>query len=181
MHRGVYFSATLVLSLLTLGCGHARHHRTQWASVERAVAVMTPTAGNTASGVVTFTQVEGGVRIVADINGLNPNQRHAFHVHEFGDARDAKGKSAGGHYNPEGHDHGRPEAAVRHAGDLGNLVADGTGRAHYDRVDDRITIAGMLNPIVGRGVIIHAGEDQFTQPTGAAGARIAIGVIGIAK
>ena len=38
------------------------------------------------------------------------------------------------------------------------------------------------NSILGRGVIIHAGADDLTsQPTGAAGARLGIGVIGVAK
>jgi Cu-Zn family superoxide dismutase len=44
-----------------------------------------------------------------------------------------------------------------------------------------ITINGTLNPIIGRGVIIHAGRDDGGQPTGNAGGRIAQGVIGVAK
>ncbi|NNF43019.1 MAG: superoxide dismutase family protein, partial [Phycisphaerales bacterium] len=69
----------------------------------------------------------------------------------------------------------------RHAGDFGNLVADATGRAHKVITVENITIAGTRNPIVGRGVIVHAKMDDGGQPTGNAGARIAQGVIGIAK
>ncbi len=150
-------------------------------AVPEAVAVLYPTQGQAVRGVVTFSQQKGGVRIVADVTGLAPDAKHAFHIHQFGDARDAHGKSAGGHYNPSNSKHDRPEAVERHAGDLGNLRADNHGKAHYDRVDDRITIFGFRNRILGRGVIIHAGEDQFTGASGNAGPRIAIGVIGIAQ
>ncbi len=45
-----------------------------------------------------------------------------------------------------------------------------------------ISINGNENPIVGRSVIVHASEDDLkSQPAGNAGARIACGVIGIAK
>ena len=71
---------------------------------------------------------------------------------------------------------------MRHAGDLGNLDADATGRAHYERIAVGATIAGDRDPIVGRSIIIHVSADDFvTQPTGNAGDRIACGVIGIAK
>ncbi|MFQ5423391.1 MAG: superoxide dismutase family protein [Phycisphaerae bacterium] len=150
-------------------------------SVTEAVAVVHPTQGSQCHGTVRFTKVSSGVRIVADIEGLQPNTRHAFHVHQYGDETATNGKSAGGHYNPEKMAHGRPTDAIRHAGDFGNIKADVGGEAHYERVDTRISIAGGRNPILGRAVIIHAGEDKFVQPTGGAGARVGIGIIGIAK
>lgn len=159
------------------------HHVNQWMNVHEAVAVIRPTRGNDARGVVRFTDVEDGVRVVARITGLVPNQQHAFHIHQYGDASARDGTSAGGHYDPAGSAHHAAANAddAHHAGDLGNLQADDSGKAIYDSVIHRVTVAGLEGPIVGRGVIIHAGHDQFTQPTGGAGARIGIGVIGVAK
>ncbi|MEZ6192603.1 MAG: superoxide dismutase family protein [Phycisphaerales bacterium] len=150
-------------------------------AITHAVAVMVPTEGNSTHGTVRFEQHDGSVTVTADISGLTPNSTHAFHVHEFGDITAPDGTSAGGHYNPEGHDHGLPEQSARHAGDLGNLTADENGNAHYEITVDNITVAGMHNPVIGRGVIIHAKTDDGGQPTGNAGARIAMGVIGVAK
>ena len=152
------------------------------ASVTRAVAVLSPTAGNQARGVVTFTQNGDRVTVVADVESLTPGANHGFHIHELGDCSAPDAASAGGHFNPTGHPHAGPAAMARHGGDLGNLKADAAGKAHLEITIEGISVAGMTNPIIGRSVIIHAQPDDLkTQPTGNAGARIAWGVIGIAK
>ena len=156
-------------------------HGSQWKGAGQVVAVMQPTDGNKAGGTVVFTQTKDGVKVEANITGLSPDSEHAIHVHQFGDVRLGNGKGAGGHYNPEGHDHGLPATDKRHAGDLGNLKADANGAASYTITAKNISVAGLKNPVVGRGVIIHAKVDDGGQPTGNAGARISQGVIGIAK
>jgi Cu-Zn family superoxide dismutase len=146
------------------------------------VAAIHPTKGNTATGVVRFTVVPGGVRIVADISGLTPSAKHAIHIHEFGDVSAEDGSAAGGHYNPGGHMHGGPDSEHRHAGDLGNLSADAAGNAHYELLAKDLTLCCGKAPIIGRSIIIHAKEDDLTsQPSGNAGPRIAQGTIGVAK
>jgi len=189
MNRFRFFSAVALCagSLYLASCGHDHDHDDDhahaskvWESVDQVIAVMQPTAGNTAKGAVTFTKAGDKIKVVADIEGLNPGQKHAMHIHQFGDITGTDGKKTGGHYNPEGHDHGLPATSERHAGDLGNLSADASGKAHYELEISNVSIAGETNPIVGRGVIIHAKQDTGGQPTGEAGARIAQGVIGVA-
>jgi len=132
---------------------------------------LSPTEGNSVSGTLTFTegQVEG------EITGLAPG-KHGFHIHKVGDCSSGDGKSAGGHYNPESVDHGSPSSELRHIGDLGNILADENGRAKIDITDENIMLLGP-DSIAGKGVIIHALEDDFGQPTGNAGSRVACGVI----
>ena len=161
----------LLVATLLVACG----------SVPNAVCVVSPTAGNACSGIVQFTQIGSKVKVKADIAGLTPHSKHAIHIHTYGDVSSDDGKSAGGHYNPGGHDHGLPAQSRRHAGDLGNLTSDGSGRAHYVIEVSNISIAGRKNPILGRAIIVHAKHDTGAQPTGAAGARIGSGVIGVAK
>jgi superoxide dismutase, Cu-Zn family len=177
--------------LVALGCaaheaaaaehGAANDHEAMWAKVNHAVAVLHPTEGNTARGVVHFHESRGKVHVAVHVEGLGAGTTHAIHVHEFGDCTSADGTSAGGHYNPEGHEHGLPDQAERHAGDLGNLTADANGVAHYEITVTNISIAGKTNPVIGRGVIVHERADTGAQPVGDAGGRIACGVIGVAK
>ena len=145
-------------------------------NVKSAKSVLHATKGNNVSGTVTFTAVEGGVHIVADLEGLTPGD-HGFHIHEFGDCSAADGSSAGGHYNPTKKKHGGPDSPERHVGDFGNITADAEGKAHYDRVDHVIELNGVYS-IVGHSVVIHAkADDLVSQPTGDSGARVACGEI----
>jgi superoxide dismutase, Cu-Zn family len=144
------------------------------------VAVLSPTEGNQAAGVVTFKSAgKGKVEIRANLTGLSPNSKHAIHIHQYGDLTSKDGKSTGDHYNPLGHKHALPDEKVRHAGDFGNLDADASGNATMQLVVDNISLAGRLSPIIGRGVVVHAKTDDGSQPSGNAGDRIAVGVIGV--
>ena len=151
------------------------------AQIKQAIAVLHATQGNKVQGTVRFTEQGSSVKIVAHVEGLTPGQKHAIHVHEFGDCSSADAASAGSHYNPEKHEHGLPDKDQRHAGDLGNLQADTSGKAHLELTVNNITVAGNKNPILGRSVIVHAKPDDGGQPVGNAGGRIACGVIGAAN
>jgi Cu-Zn family superoxide dismutase len=170
--------ALTVCSIVSFGTAHCLLAADNPAA---AVAVIHPTSGQQCYGIVRFTQTGDSVRVVADLEGLKAGQKHAFHIHQYGDCSSPDGMSAGGHYNPEGHPHGLPDAENRHAGDLGNVQADDQGKAHYEITVNNITIAGTKNPIIGRAVIVHAKVDDGGQPVGNAGARIGCGVIGIAN
>lgn len=173
---------TTILGFLVSGIAYSQmdHTAMKGAATTRAIAVLHPTKGNSVSGVVKFEAVEGGVRVVADISGLAPG-KHGFHIHEYGDCSADDGTSAGGHFNPSGMPHSMPASEQRHVGDLGNVEADKDGKARLDYVDAMIALTGT-NSIIGRSVVVHEKEDDLkTQPTGAAGARVACGVIGIAK
>ncbi len=148
--------------------------------VEKAVAVIYPTKGNTAHGVITFIKVKDGMKVIADIEGLTPG-KHGFHVHEYGDCSASDGSSAGGHFNPDNVKHSGHDSKVRHVGDLGNITADKDGKAHLELVDDQMEFFGS-HGIIGRGVVVHGGtDDLISQPSGNAGPRVGCGVIGIAK
>jgi Cu-Zn family superoxide dismutase len=176
-------AALVVLGALMLGgCNDGlRAGDAHWPT--SAVCVLAGTEGNEqVAGTVTFRREGRGVLIEAFVTGLTPGE-HGFHVHEFGDVNCADGTCTGGHFNPAGVDHGGPDDAVRHVGDLGNLMADETGTARYVRHDHLVSL-DMSDPscIIGRAIIVHAAPDDLvSQPTGAAGARVAAGVIGVGK
>jgi Cu-Zn family superoxide dismutase len=146
----------------------------------KAIAVLHPTQGYVVSGTVIFTQTPNGVEVVADVSGLTPGE-HGFHIHEYGDCSASDATSAGGHFNPHHMHHAGPEDAERHAGDLGNIIADAQGNARYKHVDAKLGFEGD-DSILGHAVIIHVDQDDLkSQPTGDAGGRVACGVIGVAK
>lgn len=105
---------------------------------------------------------------------------HGFHIHETGLCEGPDFESAGGHFNPYDAPHGPPDAPLdsRHAGDLGNLNVAGDGTVPVDRVVRVARDGDEPSIVVGRALMLHAGEDDFeTQPDGDGGNRVACGVI----
>src|SRR6266496_5254410 len=163
--------ATLLLSAFFAACLAAA------AQAQTATTTLAPTAGNTASGTVTFTQKGDKVMVNAKVSGLTPGG-HGFHVHEKGDCSASDGMSAGGHFNPTGKPHGNPADADHHAGDMPMLMADGNGEAKLSAELPVIMVGGGTTDVIGKSVIVHKDPDDYkTQPTGNSGARVACGVI----
>ncbi|QDU81193.1 Superoxide dismutase [Cu-Zn] precursor [Polystyrenella longa] len=144
---------------------------------KKAVAVLFPTQGNDVTGVITLEQKEDGVLLKGKVINLTPG-KHGFHIHEYGDLRSKDGKSAGGHYSPEGHRHGSPDDKEHHAGDFGNIDANDEGTATIE-----VTAKDQkLHMLLGRAIVVHGGADDLkSQPSGNAGPRVSLGVIGLAN
>lgn len=165
--------AAAITALMGAGCMSGEHHG------RHAMAELNPASGSNVHGTFHFYETSKGIHVVATVTGLTPGQ-HGFHIHEKGDCSTPDATSAGGHFNPAGMKHGGPDDAERHAGDFGNLTADASGNAKADFVDAHITFDGPTS-IIGKGVIVHAKEDDLKtqQPPGNAGGRVACGSIQI--
>ncbi|KAF8752624.1 Superoxide dismutase [Rhizoctonia solani] len=137
-------------------------------------------ANGTQIGVVNLYQASNlePVKITADLKGLGAEGKKGFHVHEFGDLSGGCA-SAGGHFNPFSKQHGAPTDAERHAGDLGNIVTGPDGTSKVEMEDKQISLYSGHRNIVGRAIVLHAGEDDLglggqsdSKTTGHAGARL---------
>lgn len=128
-----------------------------------------------AVGTITFTESDGDVVMQAIFNGLTPGI-HAIHLHEKADCSSEDGTSTGGHWNPTFTPHGAwGSSEGYHKGDIGNFVADDSGKATISFYTDQwcITCDDETKNILGKAVIVHQGADDFvSQPSGAAGSRI---------
>jgi len=170
-----------VALLISVNCAMARaddkdSKHEQPPELNQAVCVLIPTMGNKVRGRILFSQSKDGTtRVRGRVNNLSPGL-HGFHIHQYGDLTDRTGKSAGGHFNPDGHDHAGPDSVKRHAGDLGNIEANDDGVAQVD-----VSVKGLkVHFVLGRSIVVHGGKDDLkSQPSGDAGPRVAVGVIGI--
>ena len=141
-------------------------------------ATLTYSDGSPA-GTVQLIESGNRLRISATVTGA-PEGVHGFHLHQTGSCERPDFKSAGGHLNPEGRDHGTLDPDGPHLGDLPNMVvaADGTGSIDAMISADREEALRAIFDSDGTAVVLHAGPDDYkTDPSGAAGARIACGVV----
>lgn len=131
-------------------------------------------------GTAQLSEVQGGVRIVLEASNLPPGV-HGFHVHGTGKCEGPDFKSAGGHFNPDGKQHGFHNPEGPHAGDLPNLVVDEHGTAKADFVAPMLTLSPGKYSLLdadGSALMIHASADDYvSNPAGNAGPRLACGPI----
>ncbi|MGB5160956.1 MAG: superoxide dismutase family protein [Thermoanaerobaculia bacterium] len=191
MSKPLFFLLVLILLVSVTACGPRADSPAPEASSEPAaqvvevveealvaVAVLTPRAGTEVAGTVTFTQTGEGVVVAAHVSGVAPGL-HGIHLHEKGDCSAEDFTSTGGHFNPTEDPHGGPNDSIRHAGDFGNIEVGADGSGHLELLTDMLTVEPTAETtVIGRAVILHEGEDDLeSQPTGAAGARLACGTV----
>lgn len=131
-------------------------------------------------GTVELEEEGGAVELDIDLNGLEPGL-HAIHIHEAGRCDPPAFTSAGGHFNPENRQHGFNDPQGPHAGDLPNIEIRGDGTVDIELQNERVTLTSGANALLdgdGAAIVVHAGHDDHrTNPAGAAGDRVACGVV----
>lgn len=139
-----------------------------------------PRSNSNVEGEAVFTQENNEVTLTVNVSGLEEGM-HAIHLHENADCSAEDGTSAGGHWNPTFEDHGEwGDANGYHKGDIGNFKADADGNGSITFTTDQwcMDCDDNTKNIIGKSVMIHQGEDDFTsQPSGDAGRRIGCGEI----
>jgi Cu-Zn family superoxide dismutase len=149
-----------------------------------AKATLESTTGNTVTGVATFAKASGLVTLTLTIKGATPG-KHGTHIHVMPDCG-MNAANAGGHWNPDMHNHGSAAAdagALSHLGDLGNITIDSAGAGELKVSKAEWTLGdGALTDVVGHAVVFHANEDDLITNMGDAGpgnsgGRLACGVI----
>ena len=143
--------------------------------------VLSPKSESTVTGTAKFVETNGVVQMTAVLKGLSEGA-HAIHIHEKADCSSPDGKSSGGHWNPTAQPHGKwGDKTGHHKGDIGNFVvqnSDDETTVEFSTNEWCIGCGDPTKDILGKGVIVHQGVDDFvSQPSGAAGSRVSCGGI----
>lgn len=128
-------------------------------------------------GTVRAKITPGGMAMMVEVKGLPPGEM-GIHIHEVGRCEGPDFKSAGGHWNPTGKQHGWQNPNGHHLGDLNNLVVTPQGIAKKNWLPDPHGNVPSPFDADGTSLVIHAQrDDEKTDPSGNSGARIACAVL----
>ena len=135
-----------------------------------------------AVGTILVTDTPYGALFTPQLNGLSAGV-HGFHVHANGqcgpalkEGKTVPGLAAGGHFDPSGTGRHDGPYGDGHVGDLPPLYVDADGRSSVPVLAPRLKVADIRY----RGLMVHAGGDNFSdQPDklGGGGARMVCGVV----
>jgi Cu-Zn family superoxide dismutase len=145
-----------------------------------AMAVISPASESKMKGSANFADNgDGTVTLNVMVSSATPGE-HALHLHQNGDCSAPDATSAGGHWNPADTEHGkRMDGMAFHAGDIDNLTVGEDSTGTLEMIVKGWSVGGSDSTnVIGRAIIIHALADDFeSQPSGAAGTRVACGVV----
>jgi Cu-Zn family superoxide dismutase len=171
----------LALTVLVLATQAGRAHAQQGLPKNGTLVIPISTSSGQDAGTASFKESKDGKELTITLKLKNlPFGEHAVHIHAnpVCDAPDFKG--AGGHFNPDGKQHGMDNPMGHHNGDLPKNVSIGenhTGGITY-KVDYLTLAPGAPTSVLGHAIMIHEkADDMKTDPTGNAGNRIACGII----
>jgi Cu-Zn family superoxide dismutase len=144
------------------------------------VQILNATGQN--AGFAIFKTVKTGVKVKIELKNL-PFGLHAVHIHQNAACDAPDFKTAGGHFNPDGKQHGFMNPMGHHNGDFPASISvgeDHSGEATF--VLSTVSLdPGAPNSLFSKGgtsIVVHEkADDEKTDPSGASGNRIACGVI----
>ena len=179
--------STAVTGLFLAGCGNDTAQKMPADTPPAPVKMLTQTfsvinVDGNPLGTVQIEDTAVGVDVTLDLTAI-PEGDHAIHFHENGLCDGPDFKSAGGHYNPMTVMHGFETETGPHAGDMRNFAAPSSGVVKQTVSNARVSLSKRSGfaPLFdehGTALIIHAAADDYvSQPSGAAGSRIACAVI----
>jgi superoxide dismutase, Cu-Zn family len=173
-------TVVVVLALALLAVGGTVYARTDGGL--RAHAEIHGVGGSSIEGSAKFVQDGSGtVHVIMHLKNAPPGL-HGSHVHSTGDCGGTAAANAGPHYDPDAsasHGHPRDAVGTHHAGDLHNTQVNVAENGHGTTKTLAFTLEAGVRSIVGRSIIIHANEDNYTNTpvNGGSGGRIACGLI----
>ena len=146
---------------------------------ERIASARLTLANGIPAGTVQLLGNGEALSLAVAVTGISEGP-HGFHLHTTGKCIAPDFKSAGGHLNPSGNEHGTLNPKGSHLGDLPNLMV-GSSKTASETIElsgDHAEILADLFDDDGTAIVIHAGADDYrSDPAGAAGSRIACGVL----
>ncbi len=182
MKKIIVISAVVFLTLIGIGLLVNLGPKDQ-----KTLTVEMKNNANEVVGTIALTETKAGVLMYLEVEGLTPEGEHAFHIHETADCTPIESfTNAGGHYNLFDKAHGMKHPEGQHVGDMPNLSPDKDGKIATSVLNVNVTLDNKVSDLGraplfdedGSSLMIHAGaDDHMSQPSGAAGDRIACGEI----